>query len=513
MGEKFLRFQRVHDKPYDSTRTGVGTEGRTSGKISRHYVGKLKNGRVRDPSSGKMWPISRTMDVPLHEWMENESREGGLSLVAEDARNGVYQHSAFGARRAGAPGSLASRNAVRIEALLETARLGLGPCPVQEMFAAAASAIARALSVPERDVVARPDASTPDPGAFAEATWQRPSWGPPPWASPAESRRLASEDAPARPVPLALSVAVEAHGRVVGRLGVRASAERRFSPDAADFLQQLALILGDACERRAERERERARADAAERRERLLAHASVLLRPYDDAAQVAAEAAKVCVPAFTDWCFVDVLRESRDRRRIERIAVEHADPVGEGVAADLARRYPKNPDLPHPAPKAIRTGRPELREVVTDAFLREIAEDDKHLHLLRTISPRSYICVPLAAGGSPIGAMSFVSTDAEKTYDRDDLLLAEAIAQNTAFAMDTAGAARAAGSRPVLTYRQIEVLTLVGRNMTTSQIARHLALSEPAVKKHLKGANERLGARSRREAVSIARELGLIPPG
>jgi DNA-binding CsgD family transcriptional regulator len=118
-----------------------------------------------------------------------------------------------------------------------------------------------------------------------------------------------------------------------------------------------------------------------------------------------------------------------------------------------------------------------------------------------------------------MGAMSFVSTDAEKTYDRDDLLLAEAIAQNTAFAMDTAGAARAAGaawaagSRPVLTYRQIEVLTLVGRNMTTSQIARHLALSEPAVKKHLKGANERLGARSRREAVSIARELGLIPPG
>jgi DNA-binding CsgD family transcriptional regulator len=115
-----------------------------------------------------------------------------------------------------------------------------------------------------------------------------------------------------------------------------------------------------------------------------------------------------------------------------------------------------------------------------------------------------------------MGAMSFISTAAEKTYDRDDLLLAEAIAQNTAFAMDTAGAARsagAAGSRPVLTYRQIEVLTLVGRNMTTSQIARHLALSEPAVKKHLKGANERLGARSRREAVSIARDLGLVPSG
>jgi len=436
-----------------------------------------------------------------------------LSFMIGNAKNNIRRHGVLGLRPSGCSGDSPPRDSTRTEALLETARLALGPATVAEMFDVAAATIACSLSVPERDVVASPDASAPDPGAFAEATWQRPSWGPPPWANPAESRRPAPEAAPARPVPLALSVAVEANGRVVGRLGVRASTERRFSPDAADFLQQLALILGDACERRAELERERARADAAECRGRLLAHASVLLRPYDDAAQAAAEAAKVCVPAFTDWCFVDVLRESRDRRRIERIAVEHADPVGEDVAADLVRRYPKNPDLPHPAPKAIRTGRPELREVVTDAFLREIAEDDNHLHLLRTISPRSYICVPLAAGGRPMGAMSFVSTDAEKTYDRDDLLLAEAIAQKTAFAMDTAGATRAAGSRPVLTYRQIEVLTLVGRNMTTSQISRHLALSEPAVKKHLNGANERLGARSRREAVTIARELGLIPPG
>ena len=439
-----------------------------------------------------------------------------MSLMVSDAKNHVQRHNAFPARPADVLAASPPSNSLRTEALLETARLALGRATVAEMFDVAAASIARSLSVPERDVVARPDPSASDPGAFAEATWQRPSWGLPPWANPAESRRPGSEAAPPRPVPLALSVAVEAHGRVVGRLGVRTSTERRFSPEAADFLQQLALILGDACERRAELERERARADAAERRKRLLAHASVLLRPYDDAIQAAAQAAKVCVPAFTDWCFVDVLRDDRYRRRIERIAVEHADPVGEGVAADLARRYPRSPDLPHPAPKAIRTGRPELREVVTDAFLREIAEDDKHLHLLRTISPRSYICVPLAAGGSPMGAMSFVSTDAEKTYDSDDLLLAEAIAQNTAFAMDTAGAARAAGaagSRPVLTYRQIEVLTLVGRNMTTSQIARHLALSEPAVKKHLKGANERLGARSRREAASIAREFGLIPPG
>jgi DNA-binding CsgD family transcriptional regulator len=404
----------------------------------------------------------------------------------------------------------------RTKTLLVLATSALGSAPLAHLYEQASAAISRALGIPREDVLT---SASPARETSCGASWDAPSaprWGPPSWALAHESSPQPSASSPARMAPLALEVAVEAHGRVVGRLGVRALTDRSLSAGAADFLQQTARILSDACERRAELERERARADAAERRGRLLAHASVLLRPYDDAIQAAAEAAKVCVPAFTDWCFVDVLRDDRYRRRIERIAVQHADPVGEGVAADLARRYPRNPDLPHPAPKAIRTGRPELREVVTDAFLREIAEDDKHLHLLRTISPRSYICVPLAAGGSPMGAMSFVSTDAEKTYDRDDLLLAEAIAQNTAFAMDTAGAARAAsaaGSRPVLTYRQIEVLTLVGRNMTTSQIARHLALSEPAVKKHLKGANERLGARSRREAVSIARELGLIPPG
>jgi hypothetical protein len=314
--------------------------------------------------------------------------------MAGNAKSNTHRHDVLAPRPADASSDTASRDGTGIEALLETARLALGPATVAEMFDVAAGTIARSLSVPARDVVARPDPSASDPGKFAVTTWQRPSWGPPPWANHAESRPPVPEAAPTRPIPLALSVAVEAQGRVVGRLGVRASTERRFSPEAADFLQQLALMLGDACERRLELERERARADAAERRGRLLAHASVLLRPYDDAVQAAAEAAKVCVPAFTDWCFVDVLRDDRYRRRIERIAVEHADPVGEGVAADLARRYPRSPDLPHPAPKAIRTGRPELREVVTDAFLREIAEDDKHLHLLRTISPRSYILRP-----------------------------------------------------------------------------------------------------------------------
>jgi hypothetical protein len=280
----------------------------------------------------------------------------GLSLMVSDAKNYVQRHNAFPARPAEVLDAPPPSNAFRTEALLEMARLALGPATVAEMFAEAGVTIAHALSVPERDVVASPDPSAPGPGAFAEATWQRPSWGPPPWANPAESRRPASETAPARPVPPALSVAVEAHGRVVGRLGVRASTERRFSPEAVDFLPQLALILGDACERRAELEHERARADAAERRKRLLAHASMLLRPYDDAIQAAAEAAKVCVPAFTDWCFVDVLRDDRYRRRIERIAVQHTDPVGEGVAADLARRYPRSPDLPTPRPRRSGPG-------------------------------------------------------------------------------------------------------------------------------------------------------------
>jgi DNA-binding NarL/FixJ family response regulator len=68
--------------------------------------------------------------------------------------------------------------------------------------------------------------------------------------------------------------------------------------------------------------------------------------------------------------------------------------------------------------------------------------------------------------------------------------------------------------RPVdaerLTPRQLEVLQLLARGITTDGIAADLHLSRETVRNHVRAVLERLGATSRLEAVAFARRDGLV---
>lgn len=46
----------------------------TRGYVSHRYVGHLKAGRIKEPSFGKIYAISRAMGVPLEEWSRAEER-------------------------------------------------------------------------------------------------------------------------------------------------------------------------------------------------------------------------------------------------------------------------------------------------------------------------------------------------------------------------------------------------------------------------------------------------------
>jgi PAS domain S-box-containing protein len=63
---------------------------------------------------------------------------------------------------------------------------------------------------------------------------------------------------------------------------------------------------------------------------------------------------------------------------------------------------------------------------------------------------------------------------------------------------------------PDLTPRQIEVLRLLARGRTTTQIAHELHLSEETVRNHIRGMMGRLGVHSRLEAVVLAGGLELV---
>ncbi len=66
--------------------------------------------------------------------------------------------------------------------------------------------------------------------------------------------------------------------------------------------------------------------------------------------------------------------------------------------------------------------------------------------------------------------------------------------------------------RPVeaLTAREIEVLRLVARGRSNSQIATELFVTVGTVKSHLHTISGKLGAANRVEAVARGRELGLL---
>ncbi|HSM56984.1 MAG TPA: LuxR C-terminal-related transcriptional regulator, partial [Candidatus Sulfomarinibacteraceae bacterium] len=61
-----------------------------------------------------------------------------------------------------------------------------------------------------------------------------------------------------------------------------------------------------------------------------------------------------------------------------------------------------------------------------------------------------------------------------------------------------------------LTGREVEILRLVAAGMRNQEIADHLIISLPTVKRHIANAYGKLGVSHRLQAVNRARELDLV---
>ena len=77
------------------------------------------------------------------------------------------------------------------------------------------------------------------------------------------------------------------------------------------------------------------------------------------------------------------------------------------------------------------------------------------------------------------------------------------------------GSAAAVGGLPTeaLTRKELRVLQLLAAGYSNSAMAEKLFVSDSTVRTHLRNINLKLGARSRTQAVALARRLGLMRSG
>lgn len=176
----------------------------------------------------------------------------------------------------------------------------------------------------------------------------------------------------------------------------------------------------------------RAAAETAERRATFLAEAGTVLSSSLDYSETLQSVARLAVRRVADICVVDLA--TQDGKAMTRVAIAHRDPAQQ----DLVQRSNRTPPGPgSPIFEAFQKGEPVLVPELNGGWLDQIAMSPEHRELLEAVSPKSLIIVPLVARSRTLGTITFAAT--ERSFDKDDLSLAEELARRAALAVDNAG--------------------------------------------------------------------------
>jgi PAS domain S-box-containing protein len=212
-----------------------------------------------------------------------------------------------------------------------------------------------------------------------------------------------------------------------------------------------------------------------ERVERFLVECSAVLGSSLDYANNLKALAELAVPFLGDICFIDV----SDDTGLHRMAAAHADPDKQALVDELGRRYPPDPQGPHPAVEALRTGATFFLDDVTDDVVRALTRDDDHYRIVCELGFRSFMCVPLIARGRTLGAVTVISCSADRRFGADDVEVMSEVARRAAVALDNSRLyddqqrARADAESSADRLRELQTLaTALSRAVTVGEVTK-----------------------------------------
>ncbi|MFF8657233.1 response regulator [Streptomyces huasconensis] len=146
------------------------------------------------------------------------------------------------------------------------------------------------------------------------------------------------------------------------------------------------------------------------------------------------------------------------------------------------------------------------------------APDAPRVIILTTFDLDRYVYAALSAGASGFLLKDVTPeqlTAAVRTVRTGDALLAPAITRRLVRRFTRQGGDTTALHRDLasLTPRELEVLGLLARGLSNSELAARLHLAETTVKTHVARILAKLGPRDRVQAVIVAYETGLVSAG
>lgn len=173
----------------------------------------------------------------------------------------------------------------------------------------------------------------------------------------------------------------------------------------------------------------------AQEREQFLVRASEILTSSLDYERTVQSVADLAVPEFADWCVIHL--EGEDGIPV-RTAVAHRDPAKVALAVYLQEEYPPDPEAATGTAAIMRSGRSEWMADIPSELIEAAARDARHLELIQSLELRSYIAVPLIAGGRTIGALTLVNGESGRRFREEDIAFAENLAARAAASIENA---------------------------------------------------------------------------
>ena len=146
--------------------------------------------------------------------------------------------------------------------------------------------------------------------------------------------------------------------------------------------------------------------------------------------------AQLAVPFLADWCAIDLVQPGG---KVERLALTHVNEEKIHLADELASQYPDDQSAPYGVPQVLRTRKSEFATDIPLSFLEGVAQDKRHLELIKALGLRSYLIAPLIAHDRVYGALTLVHSESRRKFTAADVPIIEELGRRAALAIHNAG--------------------------------------------------------------------------